>query len=83
MRSTHSEVPWSSTSTARCGTGSQRTGLDWKRMSWVVARWLPSANIVHRWPNATLASYCHLCIASRASRSVRRFEQAVWDEGDL
>ena len=30
---------------------SQRSGLDWNRMSRVVARWLPSANIVHPWPN--------------------------------
>jgi RNA-directed DNA polymerase len=30
---------------------SQRSGLDWNRMSRVVARWLPSANIVHPCPN--------------------------------
>lgn len=29
---------------------SQRRRLDWRRMSRVVARWLPSAHIVHPWP---------------------------------
>jgi hypothetical protein len=29
---------------------SQRSTLNWKRMSRVVARWLPSVRIVHPWP---------------------------------
>ena len=33
---------------------SQRSSLDWKRMSRVVARWLPSVNIVHPWPSQRL-----------------------------
>jgi RNA-directed DNA polymerase len=30
---------------------SQHRCLDWNRMRWLVTRWLPSATIVHPWPN--------------------------------
>ena len=34
---------------------SQRKRLDWKRMSRIIARWLPSARIVHPWPDSRFA----------------------------